>query len=131
MIILAEETLKVHIILSNFCITITQTQFLETWRKLQSNPYKGCVEGWIKIGTASNLEEAKNLMLNNTRCAKEGAILYYSSVSYDSLWGVRCATSEMITMTRCKGNSNPTWVEYQLSFKNSISGEYHNRGHTL
>ena len=112
--------------LSKFCIIIIKTQFLVTWRKLPSNPYKDCIEGWIEIGTASNLEEAKFLMLNNTRCAKEGAILYYSGHSYDSLWGVRCATSEMITMTSCKGNSDPTWAEYQLSFKNSISGEYHN-----
>ena len=118
------------ILQSKFCITIIKTQFLVTWRKLQSNPYKDCIEGWIKIGTASNLEEAKTLMLNNTRCAKEGAILYYSGHSYDPLWGVRCATSEMITMTRCK-NSDPIWTEYQLSFKNSLSGEYHNYCHTL
>ena len=106
---------------------ITVIRFhLVTWRKLQLNPFKDCIEGWIKIGTASTLEEAKTLMLNDTRCAKEGAILYYSDHSYDSLWGVRCATSDMITMTRCKGNSNPTWAEYQLSFRDSISGEYHN-----
>ena len=65
-------------------------------------------------------------MLNNTTCAKEGAILFYSDHSNDSSWGVRCGTSEMIVMTDCTDNSGLIWEEHQLSMKSTLSGKYQN-----
>ena len=63
-------------------------------------------------------------MLNNTTCAKEGAILLFSDHSNESSWGVRCATSEMIVIVDCKERSLNIWEEHQLSMKSTLSGEY-------
>ena len=101
------------------------------WRQLPYNPSNDCIKGWIQIGTASTLKEAKTLMLNNTSCAKEGAILFYSDHSNDSTWGVRCATSEMIIMTDCKESARFIWEEHQLSMKSDLSGEYPNSVFTM
>ena len=100
--------------------------FIVLWRQLRYNFLNDCINGWIQIGIASTLEEAKTLMLNNTTCAKEGAILFYSDHSNDSSWGVRCGTSEMIVMTDCTDNSGLIWEEHQLSMKSTLSGKYQN-----
>ena len=75
-------------------------------------------DGWDKIGNASSLEIAKAMMLNYSKCAKEGAILFYSQYQY---WGVRCATTEMMKGQKKSNNSN--WEQYQLSFQ----GIYYHR----
>ena len=71
-------------------------------------------EGWENISNASSLSDAKAMMLNVSKFAVDGAILFYSNYSY--VWGVRCGTPEMV-----KGrdlSNNPFWNKYQLSYGN-------------
>ena len=71
-------------------------------------------DGWEKLGVAGSLEEAMHLMLNNSKYAKEGSILFYSDYSYDDTCGVRCGTAEMVNGRDL--TDNPNWQQYQLSF---------------
>jgi len=49
---------------------------------------------WRNIGTARSLQEAKELMLSDSRCNADQSMLFYSKYSYSRSWGVRCATAE-------------------------------------
>jgi len=84
------------------------------WTYIGTGDMKNC--GWDKIGTAGSLAEAQKLMLNNRKCAKEGATLFYSDYSYSESWSVRCGTSDMV-IAACKSSGNPNWKQYKLSFK--------------
>jgi len=74
----------------------------------------GCTGGtWMKIGTATSLDEAKQLMLNHPVCSKDGSMLFYSSAySHDQTWGVRCTKPENVA--ECPEN-NKLWQEYILT----------------
>merc|ERR1719334_2504077 len=74
--------------------------------------------GWDNMGNASSLAEAKDLMLKNEKCAKEGGVLFYSIYSSSLSWGVRCSAPEMFTQA-CQNTDNPNWKQYQLSFEGS------------
>jgi len=84
------------------------------WTYIGTGDMKEC--GWDKIGTASSLAEAKDLMLKNEKCAKEGGVLFYSDYSYSLSWGVRCSAPEMLTQD-CQNTDNPNWTQYKLSFE--------------
>lgn len=81
--------------------------------------FGGCTGGnWFKIGTARNLEEAKQLMLNHNQCKNEGSMLFYSGYSYSVSWSVRCALAghhEQCT------ERNRNWQEYILTYGDSIA----------
>ena len=87
-----------------------------TWR--DDGFSEGCDEA-IHIGVASSLDDAKTLMLNDKRCRKERASLFYSGYSYDSSWGVRCMTEGY--KKGCTPNWN--WRVYVLSFNGFKDGE--------
>ena len=87
-----------------------------TWRN--DGFSEGCDEA-IQIGVASSLDDAKTLMLNDYRCRKERATLFYSGYSYDSSWGVRCMTEGY----RKGCTPNLVWRVYVLSFNGFKDGE--------
>jgi len=85
-----------------------------TWRHVG---FGGCTSGnWFKIGTANNLEEAKQLMLNHNQCKNEGSMLFYSGYSYSVSWSVRCALAGH--HEHCT-ERNPNWQEYILTYGDS------------
>jgi len=104
-----------------FASGTTNVVWTYVWTYVGTGGMGGC--GGIKIGTASSLPEAKDLMLKNEQCAKEGGVLFYSRYSYASSWGVLCSAPEMLTQD-CQMTDNPNWTQYQLSFEGIHAGEY-------
>lgn len=74
----------------------------------------GCSSGnWFKIGSASSVEEAQELMISHAECSQNGSMLFYSPYSYSESWGVRCAL--LGDHEECTEN-NSNWQEYVLSY---------------
>lgn len=61
---------------------------------------------WRKIGTARSLQEAKELMLSDSRCNSDQSMLFFSRS-----WDVRCATAE--NHKDCT-KKNKNWQKYIL-----------------
>lgn len=91
----------------------------------------GCTGGtWIYLGTATSLQQAKQLMLNHHECSKDGSMLFYSVSIYDQPRAVRCTTREHVAMCPQK---NALWQEYILTQNDGYKrvGEWNKYGSSL
>jgi hypothetical protein len=73
--------------------------------------YGGCDKKSIikKLGTANNVNEAKEQFLSDPDCNFHEAILMYSGYSYAPSWGFYCCSPDAVQ------GSNQNWSLYQLS----------------